>query len=43
MEEVITIEQTGEYMGEDPATMEDSDTAAEMLEVAAEELEEAVG
>ena len=39
MNEQIIITQSGEYEGENPLTMEDSDTAAEMLQVAAEEVE----
>lgn len=38
MEEVITIEQTGEYEGENPSTMQDACTVKEILEDAAEEL-----
>lgn len=41
MEETITIKQDGTYMGENPATMEDSETVAEMLEVVADEIKEA--
>lgn len=38
METEITILQEGEYMGENPETMEDAETEAEILEVAAEEI-----
>lgn len=38
MEEVITIEQFGEYQGEDPTTMEDESTEKEILSAAAEEM-----
>lgn len=40
MKEFIEIVQEGEYMGENPATMEDETTAVEMLEDAAQEIKE---
>lgn len=41
MKEIVAITQEGTYKGEDPATMEDECTVAEMLEVAAKEVEDA--
>lgn len=38
MIETVEITQEGEYMGENPATMEDKLTEAEMLEVIASEI-----
>ena len=38
MDETIEIIQNGEYQSENPITMEDESTMAEILEVAAEEM-----
>ena len=40
MKEEITIKETGEYKGENPATMSDELTTAEILVNAAERIEE---
>lgn len=38
MIETVEITQEGEYVGEDPATMTDKETEAEILEVIASEI-----